>query len=152
MVKKSISAIAAATVIALLAGCSIDADGVARELETAMTSIEGVDGALTGLAYSGTERTAVLKLYVPGATATTVDDIVDEALEQAWRLMPSEPVTISVEVVAAERADDAAMTDRDGIDLSGVGGRLGFSDPIEGDVLFVIAHDLEVRYGPWVAP
>lgn len=149
MVRRFRSAIAAAAMIALLAGCSVDTKAVARELEVAVTSIEGVDGALTGLAYSGVRRTAWIKLYVPGATSTTIDDIVDEALEQTWRIMPTEPITIDVEVVAAERADDAAVTDRDGMDLGDLGRRLGFDDTGGGRFLIVTTSDMEERYGPW---
>lgn len=152
MAKKSISAIAAATMLALLAGCTVDAESVAREVETAMTSIEGVDGAIARLSYSGTRHAAMVKLYVPGATATAVDGIVDEALEQAWHIMPSEPADITIEVVAAERADDAALTDRDGIDLGDLGDRLGFGDSGGGRLLIVTTSELEERYGAWVAP
>jgi hypothetical protein len=125
---------------------------VEASLQAAMTSIDGVEGALTGVGFSGTNRTATLKLYVPDATPTSVDDIVDRALGDAWSIMPSQPVTISVEVVAATKPDDAALTDRDGIDLGDLGTRLGFEQVSDGRLLVVTTPDLEGRYGPWVAP
>ncbi|MCU1513752.1 MAG: hypothetical protein JWO10_842 [Microbacteriaceae bacterium] len=152
------TAVAAALAVPVaLTGCvGVPDDTVKEHIATAIVSeAPKATGAVVGLGYDGSpdRRTIRVKVYAEASDPASVAAVVDKAMELAWSLSPSEPVSVGIAVVDGAKPAGADIAASDGLDLSAAGDVLGLGGAyVSPRLINFPTRELVSRYGAWKAP